>query len=78
MDQKDILDSAAIFATVGSMTEVVTNLDECIEFENARHPLTTYESCKARAMEMANDINRMTQYKAIAWKCLPIKHGTLT
>lgn len=60
------------------MACLVSNLDQCIEFENARHPLTTYEACKARAMEMANDINRMTQYKAIAWKCSPMKQGTLT
>jgi len=57
---------------------LITNLDECIEFENARHPLHTYESCKSRTMEMANDINRMTQYKAIAWKCVTMKAGELT
>ena len=57
---------------------LIGNPDYCIEFENARHPLATIESCKSRTMEMANDINRMTQYKAIAWKCLPMKQGTLT
>ena len=57
---------------------LVSNPEQCIEFENARHPLTTYEQCKARAMEMGNDINRMTSFKAISWKCLPMKQGRLT
>ena len=60
------------------MACMIANPTDCYEFENTRHPLLTYESCKARTIEMANDINRMTQYKAIAWKCVPMKAGELT
>jgi len=57
---------------------LIGNPDYCIEFENARHPLSTIEACKERTIEMANDINELTPYRAVSWKCLPIKQGRLT
>jgi len=51
----------------------------CIEMENTRHPILTEKACVARAMEMARDLNRyMPNFKAMSYKCIPLKKGTLT
>jgi len=54
---------------------------DCLEFRNTRYnpPLNTYARCKARAMEMGSDVNKhLPNYRAISWKCLPVKEGTFT
>ena len=57
----------------------IADLTQCVEFHNARHPLKTREACEERAMQMANDINRITfDLKAIQWRCFQLKKGALT
>jgi hypothetical protein len=60
------------------MACMIANPTDCYEFENTRHPLLTFEACKARAIEKANDINEGLPMKAISWKCQPIPKGRLT
>jgi len=58
---------------------LITDPQRCLELENTRHPITTYNQCQNRAMEMATAVHEyMNGWKAISWKCEPLKQGTLT
>ena len=67
-----------MFKTLVLMCSLI-NPANCIEMENTRHPILTEKACVARAMEMANDINRyMPDFKAMSYKYIPLKKGSLT
>ena len=58
---------------------LISDPTQCVEFHNARHPLTSRQACEERAMQMANDINRITfDMKAVRWRCFKLKNGALT
>lgn len=53
--------------------------DQCMRFENSRFPLETRQACEARAMQMANDIDRLIKdMRAVSWRCFKLKDGSFT
>ena len=53
--------------------------DQCMRFENSRFPLETRKACEARAMQMANDIDRLIgDMRAVSWRCYKLKDGSFT
>lgn len=58
---------------------LLTDPQHCIELENTRHPISTHKQCENRAMEMGTAVNDyMIGWKAVSWKCNPLKKGRLT
>ena len=51
----------------------------CIKFENSRFPLETRAACERRAMQMANDIDKLiSDMRAVSWRCYKLKEGSFT
>ena len=54
---------------------------KCMFIENTQYPVVydTFESCKARALEIGSEVPMyLPKYRAIRWKCSKIKEGKFT
>lgn len=51
----------------------------CMKLENSRFPLETRKACEARAMQMANDVDKLiSDMRAVRWRCYKLKQGSFT
>ena len=60
---------------------MINNPAQCMFIENTKYPVVyeTFESCKARALEIGSEVpNYLPNWKAIRWKCQKIKEGKFT
>ena len=56
----------------------IVNPTDCLEFHDIRGPYETQQQCKARAMEMAQQIGERLELMPKAWRCQVLKPGMLT